>query len=545
MKSMLSSIGVRTGWVYPLIGIWLLCLFVGSVYAEHGVPERNDWPSRTDLKVWNFETPSELEDWRLVDQSEIDGGIYLWAEETYISTLGKQSVWPGGNVLTATETTRYPDNLDTWMIYAWDRPTAVIGWDLYLTFDWWLDVVAGDSLSVLVSQDGEAFTTVWTESSQTGAWHWDESIFLDTLGDQECYYIAFRFTSNGDGYVGRGAFVDYVRLQGEMTGYIYLPLVVRRWPPLPGPPALQGVDKLPNLADYELQWHPSVWGTPVISYTLQEATTPSFDAAVNYTSMVTAYQVIDQSPGQYYYRVRAYNRWGLGPWSNMVSVTVASALYDDFDNPETGWSSRRTSSPDLALIKSYYSRGRLITSVEDRFDFGIFSPMYEAPEPPYQITMKTRIVNKANMASYGIVFGANGGTFCYIDREHAGDANGCFYHYYRLNIVWGGDYLKYNLKRIDYHRGGDEGRGNAYGVELVPFTWVDRWSQHDDWNIWQVRVYHDGFEIYLNDEKLSWVGNARYVDDPFYGIFSSTGEFNISKWEHEYFYVEPLHSSTE
>jgi hypothetical protein len=339
--------------------------------------------------------------------------------------------------------------------------------------------------------------------------------------------------------------VDYVRLQGEITGHVYLPLAVRRWPPLPGAPKLQEVDKLPHLTRYSLQWHPSVWGAPISSYTLQEATTPSFDTPINYTSVATTYQVTDQSPGQYYYRVQAHNIWGDGPWSNVISATVTSTFQDDFNDPETGWSSRRTSSPDLALIRSYYSGGRLITSVEDRFDFGIFSPMYEAPAPPYQITLQTKIVNKANMTSYGIVFGANGGTFCYIDREHAGDPNGCFYHYYRLNIVWGGDYLKYSLKRIDYHRGGDEGRGNAYGAELVPYTWVDEWTQHDDWNEWRIKVYSWGFELYVNDEKLTRIGDSTYIYEPFYGIFSSTGEFNISKWQHDYFYVEPLNSNTE
>ena len=543
MKSLWDAIKISR--VCSVMGVLLLCFIVGPVYAERDGPEPGGLPDRTDLKVWNFEEPYELADWILDDQSDRDGGTYLWAEETYVSTLGTHSVWPGGNVLTATAATQYPDYLDTWMIYAWDIPTARIGWQLYLTFDWWLDAAWGDSLSVLVSQDGETFTSVWSKSEQTGAWHWNESIFLDTLEAQERYYVAFRFTSNGDGRAGRGAFVDYVRLQGEITGHVYLPLVMRRWPPLPGAPELQEVDKLPHLTRYSLQWHPSVWGAPISSYTLQEATTPGFGTPLNYTSVVTTYQVTGQSPGQYYYRVQAHNIWGDGPWSNVVSTTVTSTFQDDFNDPETGWSSRRTSSPDLALIRSYYSGGRLITSVEDRFDFGIFSPMYEAPAPPYQITLQTKIVNKANMTSYGIVFGANGGTFCYIDREHAGDPNGCFYHYYRLNIVWGGDYLKYSLKRIDDHRGGDEGRGNAYGAELVPYTWVDEWTQHDDWNEWRIEVYSWGFELYVNDEKLTRIGDSTYTYEPFYGIFSSTGEFNISRWQHDYFYVEPLNSNTE
>jgi hypothetical protein len=614
----------------------------GGRYQSAGRTLSARWSSSVsslddDLKIWDFEEAYELEDWDLADKSETDGGTYLWAEETYTFTHGSQSVWAGGNVLTATAAAKYPDNLDTWMVYSWVIPSASIGLDLYLLFDWWLDAEPGDALTVLTSEDGETFTPVWTRSDLKGGWRRNEQISLGTVAHQGRFYIAFRFTSDADGQAGLGAFVDYIRLRGgRLMHLVYLPAIFRRWPPLPVAPVLQEIDKIPEAENYTVAWHPPVFGSPIISYTLQEATEPSFDTYVDYTSDITAYTMSDKAHGLYYYRVRAYNSWGLGPWSNVVSTTVKpptpeapllqeidkppevedytvewhppvfdgpivsytlqestsldfstaidytskitaytmsdqepgqyhyrvrayngwefgpwsnvvtttvelSAFRDDFSDPTSGWRARRTSSPDLDLIKSYYSDGRLITSIEDRFDFGIYSPMQEAPPLPYRIVLQTQIINKANLVSYGIVFGANGGTFCSIDRELAGDSNGCFYHYYRMNAVWGGDYFKYGLKRIDHHQGGEDGRGKGRGVDLVPYRRLEDWRAHpNSWNNWQILVYEDGFSVYVNGQHLGWTYESRYVRDPFWGIFSSTDEYNISRWEHDYFYVEPI-----
>ncbi len=612
-----------------ILGLWHSVPFAaGSMLSLSG----------ENLKVWDFEEAFELADWDLVDKSTTDGGTYLWAEETYTFTHGVRSVWPGGNVVTATAAAEYPDNLDTWMVYSWVIPTASIGWNLSLVFDWWLDTASGDVLAVLTSHDGETFTPIWSRSAQGGGWHRDEQVSLDTVTHQGRYYIAFRFTSDADGQSGQGAFVDYVRLRGQITHYAYLPLICRRWPPLPDAPVLQDVDKIPEADTYTVAWLSPVWGSPIISYTLQESTTLDFGASIDYTSALTSHLIEGQPPDQYYYRVRAHNEWGFGPWSNVISVSVVLPLpeapvlqeidkvpeadsynivwyppvssppvfsytlqestlldfsesvdytsvltsytvtgqpmgqyyyrvrghnssgfgpwsnvvstsvvfpsfWDNFDNPTTGWTVRRTSSPDLSLMRSYYSGGYLITSVEDKFDFGIFSPMSEAPEPPYEIGLGTRIVNQANLVSYGIAFGANGGGVCSIDRDLAGNPGGCFYHYYRLNFVWGGDYLKYGVKRIDYHRGGEDGRGKGFGLDLVPYRRLEDWKAHpNSFNSWRVLVYEDGFSVYVNGSLLGWTSDYHYTSEPFWGIFSSTDEYNISRWEHDYFYVVPISS---
>ena len=185
-----------------------------------------------------------------------------------------------------------------------------------------------------------------------------------------------------------------------------------------------------------------------------------------------------------------------------------------------------------------YGSGHLVTRVEDRFDFVIFSPMRPAPEPPYSLKMRTDILHKANLTSFGIVFGGNKGEMCEVTRWNASSPEGCFSHYYRLNVIWGG-YLKAGLARIDGHEGiadGADGIGENWG-----YSALDWWEARvEDWNEWEVRVYDNGFEAYVNGHRIAGRGDTTYIRDPYYGIFSSTNEYNGARFVHDYFYVEPL-----
>jgi uncharacterized repeat protein (TIGR01451 family) len=315
---------------------------------------------------------------------------------------------------------------------------------------------------------------------------------------------------------------------------VYLPLVLNRWPPIPYAPQLHEINKQPLDDVYTLTWSLAASDTPVM-YTLQESTSPDLSNPTNYTSPITSYQIAGKGIGVYYYRVRGNNIWGPGEWSNTRSATVLSRQ-DDFDNPITGWTERRTSSPYLDLVTATYSDGRLLTGLRDKFDFAIFSPMFEAPSLPYSIRMRTRIVHTANEVSYGIVFGSNDGTYCPVDRSNAGGSSGCFAHYYRLNVVWGG-YLKCQVKRIEYH---SAEKGSGRGTELLPFKNVSDKTLHDGWNTWEIKVYEDGFAVYVNGQLLGWTDDTVYINEPYYGIFISTYEYNSAVFEHEYFHVTPL-----
>ena len=330
--------------------------------------------------------------------------------------------------------------------------------------------------------------------------------------------------------------------------FIFLPLVMENWPPVPYAPVLEPIESPVWERAVVLHWYGDVPTVtyPVDYYLLQEATSTDFTAPVNFTVPVASVPfTVPQKPygtmGRFYYRVRAHNAWGLGAWSNVESMLLLSQR-DEFDYPETGWAPRRTSYWDLDVMAAEYQGGELITRVEDRFDFTIFSPMRQAPAPPYRIRMATQIIHQANETSYGIIFGGNGGSFCGIERETAADPNGCFQHYYRLNVVWG-NYLKYELKRVDYHygpSGGGAGAGESWG-----YGGLEPWQVSDPngWNIWEIRVFDTGFAVYVNDHYLRWVSDTTYLEEPYYGIFSSTYEYNGARFRHAYYFVEPLEGS--
>ncbi|HDQ71168.1 MAG TPA: DUF11 domain-containing protein, partial [Chloroflexi bacterium] len=113
--------------------------------------------------------------------------------------------------------------------------------------------------------------------------------------------------------------------------YIYLPLVFKRWPPIPYPPVLSLDDPGEGNNDYTVRWthdHPQI---DVINYTLEEADNAAFQNAAEYVVEHTGVQnekVFNDKPdGTYYYRVRGYNEYGYGAWSNVKVVTIRTLPY--------------------------------------------------------------------------------------------------------------------------------------------------------------------------------------------------------------------------
>ncbi|MGC9468647.1 MAG: hypothetical protein ACP5HS_08650 [Anaerolineae bacterium] len=327
----------------------------------------------------------------------------------------------------------------------------------------------------------------------------------------------------------------------DLDGYdwfLYLPVVMQHWPPVPDAPVLQAPGVVPVMTTYALTWTSPPDSVQPTYYLLEEATSPDFYEPLVYTTTEATKAFADRTWGDYHYRVRGFNGEWAGPWSNTGSVYLA-AYNDPFNGPVLPWAPRRTSSSDMGLMTfTYGDDSTAKTKVEDRFDFAIFSPMIPAPPTPYRLRMASRIIHEANLVSYGIVWGASAGDFCEVECAEAADPDGCFSHYYRLNVVWGGTYWKYNIKRIDYHEP-DTGAGR--GETLV--DWVNisgkGWDPRS-WHIWEVRIYEDHFQLYVNDQLMNTVSATRYVSDPYYGIFSSTNEYNSADFEHDYFIVRSL-----
>ena len=110
------------------------------------------------------------------------------------------------------------------------------------------------------------------------------------------------------------------------THTIYLPLVVRAWPPVPHPPTLNPIDNADGDDSYVVSWTGQTALLP-ITYTLQEATGAAFTTGLREVCATTQLScaVSGNPAGTYHYRVRGTNTWNDGMWSNVQTATVPAA----------------------------------------------------------------------------------------------------------------------------------------------------------------------------------------------------------------------------
>ncbi len=145
------------------------------------------------------------------------------------------------------------------------------------------------------------------------------------------YLGAYYFDTNQYG-------TDYVRLESDTLDSragvmaadavrfvpvryrVYLPLVMKRWPPIPDTPVLNPINNPNGSSGYTVSWQAAYLAS---TYTLQEATNASFSGAVTrYSGTGTSWTASGKAPGTYYYRVKATNSWGDSGWSNVQQTTV-------------------------------------------------------------------------------------------------------------------------------------------------------------------------------------------------------------------------------
>lgn len=102
---------------------------------------------------------------------------------------------------------------------------------------------------------------------------------------------------------------------------VYLPLVMKRWPPVPYPPYLHPIYIYSlEYGSYIVRWDPAELAD---TYRLEEANNEDFSNPEDWhltgnSRMFPA----KTSCGTYYYRVQGYNNWGYGPYSNIRSFNV-------------------------------------------------------------------------------------------------------------------------------------------------------------------------------------------------------------------------------
>jgi len=330
------------------------------------------------------------------------------------------------------------------------------------------------------------------------------------------------------------------------TYYYYMPVVNRNYPPIP---SLNVIPQPDENGNYTVSWVAVDW-SGVDGYVLQESTNSSFSSITNSWTTAGTSRAIQHplGSGTFYYRVRADDSeyWGEGPYSNIRSVSLPlpqPSYYYDFNHSGTiynPWPIRRTSywQGDVGRKATWTEQPADYTDsifiiMADRFDFALASPMEEAPDPPYVIETRVRIHEPGNLASYGIVFGGNGGSPCPAYRD-----TGCFSHYYRLDTVWNGTSLKAAFKRIDYHEPeSSSSRGAGRGAELINYQYVT--NAHTDWHTWRFVVKPTGIDIYFDGSLYGSTNDTTYVNEPYFGIWVSANEYKPAIGRFDYFNVVP------
>jgi uncharacterized repeat protein (TIGR01451 family) len=328
-----------------------------------------------------------------------------------------------------------------------------------------------------------------------------------------------------------------------------LPLTLYGLLPEPGPVTLTAGQ--PNGQNsWVLSWTASVGAH---GYEIQEAHNPDFsDASTVAVGPVTSYTVTKQPSfnNVYFYRVRSRVGSLTGPWSE--AGRVVGGYRDDFDDPNSGWSMRRSTYREE--VKGFYENGKYVMQIIDRFDWGIVSPLRPAPRVPYAIDFEMRIISQIYAHSAGAVFGGDwNGETCppgtSFDEWYRHD--NCFNHFYNTNTIYNDSnpnkaVLQLLFERVDrlewcpdcggspMKRVGDTGDLENMGS-----------ASAKDWNHYRIEVRQDSIRLYVAPvgqplQLEHEYTDTRWISSPYFGLFSSTDIIDNSTWRFEYFQVMPL-----
>jgi hypothetical protein len=101
---------------------------------------------------------------------------------------------------------------------------------------------------------------------------------------------------------------------------VYLPLVVKQWPPTLETPVLNAIDNPDGDGNYAVSWSAVASAS---TYTLEEDDNGSFSSPITaYSGSGTSAAISGRDVGMYYYRVKASSASTSSGWSNIQSVEV-------------------------------------------------------------------------------------------------------------------------------------------------------------------------------------------------------------------------------
>ncbi len=234
----------------------------------------------------------------------------------------------------------------------------------------------------------------------------------------------------------------------------YLPLIMRRWPPIPYPTVLDPISNPNYTGDYDVTWQAAELAT---SYILQEDDNSNFSTPQEYDMGAALNKAFTDKPGgRYYYRVRGQNVWGYGEWSNVQS-TLVGYFFDDFSDPASGWQIAHDPLYTLKYINSEYSvyvplDSRGGGNVDTWFD----QPAALAPvNPPsgsnYCVSVDTYFASRPGWwEQHSLVFGASADKHILYRLEANVNGDWAVSKYTNYHMPYGGIHGG-NVTIIDWH----------------------------------------------------------------------------------------------
>jgi hypothetical protein len=148
----------------------------------------------------------------------------------------------------------------------------------------------------------------------------------------------------------------------EAIRRIYLPVMIRRWPPIPDVPVLNPISNPGGLGSYTVTWEAAAQAE---TYVLEEAKSSTFAGSLQvYAGPLTSRPLSGRGAARYYYRVKAVNNWGESAWSNVRQVDV---LWEAEPNDDA---LTQANGPIVSGL-TYYGTFASATALKDYFTFDL------------------------------------------------------------------------------------------------------------------------------------------------------------------------------
>ena len=164
--------------------------------------------------------------------------------------------------------------------------------------------------------------------------------------------------------------IDVTVYDDDAVHRAYLPLVTRKWPPVPDAPTLYAIDNQDGDGTYSIHWSQ---GAEVQVYILEESTDSAFsDVRATYSTGSTEYEITGQGPARLYYRVKARNSWGDSGWSTVQQVDVLWELEPNDLASQAAGPIVSASGADAGL--TYFGTFPSASDEKDYFTFDLASP---------------------------------------------------------------------------------------------------------------------------------------------------------------------------